>query len=65
METIKFSFFTGHNSLKRWTFGACNTSFEKLISRALRCKKDQGGFPLKKYTKNSSEDRPFFDAFYQ
>ena len=55
----------GHNSLKRWTFGACNISFEKLISRALRCHKNQGGCCLKKYTKSSSEDRPFLDAFYQ
>ena len=30
----------GHNSLERWTFWACNTSFEKLISSSLRCQRD-------------------------
>ena len=50
----------GHNSLEKWNFWACDTSFEKLISRALRCKKDLVRFLWKKSKKNSSEDRPFF-----
>ena len=55
----------GHNSLERWTFWACKTSFENLISRAFRCKKDLGRFSLRKSKKNGSEESPFLDDFYQ
>ena len=54
-----------HNSLKRWNFWKCKTSFEKLIARALRCNKNLAGFILKYSKKNSNKDRPFFDVFCQ
>ena len=52
-----------HKSLKIWTFWACKTSFEKLVSRALRFLKNIGGVQWKNSEKNSSEERSFLDHF--
>ena len=52
-----------HKSLKVRTFWACKTSFEKLVSRALRFCKNIWGVPLQNSKKNRSEDRRFFDVF--
>ena len=52
-----------HNFLKRWTFWTCRTSFEKLISRAFRWKKDLLGFSLRKSKLKCPEDSPSLDDF--